>query len=127
MVDLVLGKAYCRECASKGRECGSCHRPLGERYYSKAVAVCDACVTKRENASKKRMGGASQSALKGSLVVQEFEPLPANERDLLMFLKDIKPELKVSIYSCRPVMGHPFEMGHFFTLRSDISFGVICI
>ena len=94
MVNLVPGKTYCHQCSSQGNECKGCHRPLGERYYTKAVEVCDACVTKRENASNKRMGGASQSALKGSLTIKELEPLPANKQDLLMFLKDTKHEIE---------------------------------
>lgn len=45
---LVSGKKFCQTCAEQGRECGSCHRPLPERFFSKAIDICDSCTSRRE-------------------------------------------------------------------------------
>ena len=44
---LVDHKSYCFDCSVDGRECRHCHRPLPERYYSRDINNCDACVVKR--------------------------------------------------------------------------------
>lgn len=47
-VELVPGKAFCMRCASHGKECNSCHRPMPARFYQAWANTCSACYKKKK-------------------------------------------------------------------------------
>ena len=42
----MVGKPYCQVCATRGRECRGCHRPMPTKYFDGDANVCKTCVSK---------------------------------------------------------------------------------
>ena len=46
---------YCARCATAGRECRTCHRPMPDRFFAAGGSVCHACTHKRAH-TRERFG-----------------------------------------------------------------------
>ena len=46
---------YCARCATAGRECRACHRPMPDRFFATGGNVCHACAHKRAH-TRERFG-----------------------------------------------------------------------
>ena len=51
---LVANKKFCELCASQGRECAHCHRPMPDRFFVLSARLCNACHRKHEKQKANR-------------------------------------------------------------------------
>ena len=84
---LVDHKPYCFDCSVNGRDCRQCHRPLPERFYSRDINNCDACVSKRE---KYLIKGGRKVSLGSVVETKEVLPSDNNKHDPLIFFAENK-------------------------------------
>lgn len=93
---LLPNKKFCATCATQGRECKWCHRPLPERFYSMKTDVCDRCVTRRQKFSNRQQqqGGGKVNALEETARSETLQPNPGNLWDILQFFVDNQQQIE---------------------------------
>ena len=89
---LLPNKKFCFTCSTNGQECGSCHRPLGEKFFTDNSTICDTCVRKQKKASGKF---SSLRSVSDSFSSHTLTPVDCAEAsDIINFLYNRQSEIR---------------------------------